>query len=262
MAKKYAVLGNPIEHSLSPDIHNNFAKQTSIILDYQKILVALDGFDAAVKKFAISGGLGFNITVPFKKQAFAICHKTTENAQLAQAVNTIKIDGNNLIGENTDGDGLVVDLTKNLNYNINDKTILILGAGGASAGILYPLLLQKPKKLMIANRTKKTAQEMAKRFANYGNTCGFGLDKIKNEPVDIIINATAASLTNDNLELPEKLANNALCYDLMYGKKTSFMDWAEKNHAKKISDGLGMLVEQAALSFEFWHNKKPNTDHC
>ncbi len=256
---KYAVFGNPIQHSLSPQIHQNFAKQFSLNIDYQKIIAEIHNFDTTINKFIKNGGVGFNITAPFKKQAFNICTKTTTVAQIACSVNTIKVSNNQLIGDNTDGNGLVTDLNKNLKCQLKDATILILGAGGASSGILYAMLAEKPHKIMIANRSAEKAIKLAKNFAKYGNTCGFGLHKIKPTPVDIIINATSASLTNTMLDLPDGVACGALCYDLMYNAKTPFISWAMINGAKKAIDGLGMLVEQAALAFEFWHQKKPDT---
>ena len=150
-------------------------------------------------------------------------------------------------------------LLNNLDVNLNDKTVLILGAGGATRGILLPLLRQQPKRLMIANRTASKASQLANDFSTYGKTCGFGLDKIKDTPVDVIINATSASLDGQMPTIANGVANGAICYDLMYGVQTPFMDWAKTNNAKIISDGLGMLVEQAAAAFKFWTGKQPNT---
>jgi len=256
---RYGVFGNPIEHSLSPIIHSQFAKQTGLDIKYEKILAPLDGFAKTAQMFISQGAKGFNITVPFKIEAFNLATQCSLNAQTAGAVNTIKKNGNELMGENTDGIGLVNDLTKNLNISLNGKTVLILGAGGATRGILLPLLNQQPKRLMIANRTASKAIDLAKDFSIYGNTCGFGLDKVKNDPVDIIINATSASLDGQMPDIATGVANGAICYDLMYGAQTPFMDWAKANNAKMIVDGLGMLVEQAAAAFKFWTGKQPNT---
>lgn len=255
----YAVFGNPIAHSLSPAIHTQFARQTGCDIDYQKILAPIDGFAKCAKTFINQGAKGFNITLPFKIDAFNLATELTPNAQIAGAVNTIKIDGKTLIGNNTDGVGLVNDLNKNLNISIGDKTVLVLGAGGAARGILLPLLMQQPKRLMIANRTASKAIQLAQDFANHGKTCGFGLEKIKNDPVDVIINATSAALDGQMPNIANGVANNATCYDLMYGKPTPFMDWAKANDAKIVIDGLGMLVEQAASAFAFWTGKTPNT---
>ncbi|WP_428087502.1 shikimate dehydrogenase [Candidatus Thioglobus sp.] len=256
---KLAVFGNPIEHSLSPDIHAQFAQQTGVKVNYQKILAPVDGFEKTAQQFIADGANGFNITVPFKLTAFNFATKLTLNAKTAKAVNTIKVENNQIIGENTDGIGLVNDLIKNLGIELKDKVILVLGAGGAAQGILLPLLKQNPKRVMIANRTANKAQQLQADFSEYGPTCGFGLNKIKHDPVDIIINATSASLDGKMPDIANGCARGAICYDLMYGKQTAFMQWAEANQAAMIVDGLGMLVEQAACSFEFWTNKKPNT---
>lgn len=256
---KLAVFGNPIEHSLSPTIHTLFAQQTGVDIEYTKELAPIDAFTQSVSAFVEQGGTGFNITVPFKVDAFKLATQHTLNAQIAGAVNTIKVDSNTLIGENTDGTGLLNDLNKNLNIDLQNKTVLILGAGGATRGILLPLLAQQPKRIMIANRTASKAIELANDFSEYGRTCGFGLEKIKPEAIDVIINATSASLNGKMLDIPAGVANAAICYDLMYGKTTAFMNWAQANNASKVVDGLGMLVEQAAAAFEFWTGKQPDT---
>jgi shikimate dehydrogenase len=204
---KLAVFGNPIEHSLSPSIHTLFAQQTGVQIEYDKILAPVDAFVATAQNFINQGGKGFNITVPFKIDAFNLATKHSINAQTAGAVNTIKVDGDTLIGENTDGIGLLHDLTKNLGIDLQNKIVLILGAGGATRGILLPLLQQQPARVMIANRTASKAIQLAKDFEPYGKTCGFGLEKIKNDPVDIIINATSASLDQ---QMPSIVAGNNL----------------------------------------------------
>lgn len=256
--KKFAVFGHPISHSKSPIIHTKFARQFELEIDYQKQLAPLDGFKEALLAFSKNNGIGCNITVPFKQEAFRLCHQLTPRAELAAAVNTIKINNHQFLGDNTDGQGLVNDFIDNLNLEIKDKTILILGAGGATQGILSPLLAQSPKHIMIANRTPEKAQQLAKKFSNLGKICSFSLEKIKAQPVDILINATSASLSSKPLNLPNKLVDGAICYDLMYGN-SYFLNWAKENGAKKVYDGLGMLVEQAALSFTYWLDKIPNT---
>jgi shikimate dehydrogenase len=256
----YAVIGNPIEHSLSPEIHTQFAIQTGYAINYDKILAPMGGFSAIADQFINQGALGFSVTVPFKLDAFDYATELTETAEAAGAVNTVKVLDDRVIGNNTDGIGLVTDLTSNLNINLKDKVVLILGAGGATQGILLPILEKQPRRLMIANRTRSKAKKLKHDFAKYGETCGFGLDEIKNEPVDIIINATSASLDGVMPEIASGVANGAICYDLMYGKQTPFMDWANANNAKLVVDGLGMLVEQASTAFEFWTGKKPNTE--
>ncbi len=197
--------------------------------------------------------------MPFKIDAFNLTTKQSINAQITGAVNTIKVNNDELIGENTDGIGLLNDLTKNLGIDLYNKTVLILGAGGGARGILLPLLQQQTKRLMIANRTTSKAVDLAKNFESYGKTCGFGLEKIKDTPVDIIINATSASLNGKIPDIATGVANNAICYDLMYGQQTPFMNWAQNNNALMVVDGLGMLVEQAASAFEFWTGKQPDT---
>jgi shikimate dehydrogenase len=256
---KLAVFGNPIEHSLSPIIHAEFARQTNIAVSYVKILADKNGFQRAAQTFIDEGASGFNITVPFKLDAFEFATELTLNAKMAGAVNTIKVQNNRFIGENTDGIGLLRDLTHNLKLDLNQKTILILGAGGAAQGILLPLLKQNPKRIMIANRSENKAKKLQKDFSTYGKVCGFALDKIKNEPVDILINATSASLDNTMPTIATGCADGAVCYDLMYAQQTPFMRWAKQNNASMVVDGLGMLVEQAACSFEFWTGKQVNT---
>ena len=256
---KYAVIGNPIHHSLSPTIHAQFSKQTGLSMSYEKILAPLDGFTAAVNNFVSSGALGFNITIPFKVEAYDLVDDCTLNAKTSGAVNTIKVENGTLYGENTDGIGLVNDLCNNLQQTIKGKDILILGAGGATQGILLPLLECQPERILVANRTKTKSLKLANNYSEYGKVCGFGLDQIKAKPVDIIINATSASLDGKMPEIPSGVATGALCYDLMYGVQTPFMKWSRENSASEVSDGLGMLVEQAASAFAFWHDITPET---
>lgn len=255
----YGVFGNPIKHSLSPTIHAQFGKQTEIEITYQKIKAEKDDFIGSAKAFIRQGAAGFNITTPFKLDAFKLATKLLPNAKNAAAVNTIKVAGTELIGENTDGVGLVRDLNDNLNINLTHKTILILGAGGAGRGIVLPLLNCQPKRILIANRNAAKAVLLAKDFATFGEICGFGLEKIKSQPVDIIINATSASLSGQMPNIADGVADGAVCYDLMYGQQTPFMAWGSNNNAKMVTDGLGMLVEQAAASFALWTGVKPKT---
>jgi len=256
----FAVFGNPIEHSLSPMIHTQFAKQTGCNINYKKILATKDGFSQSVQDFIATGGKGFNITVPFKIDALNLADHLTQNAKIAGAINTIKVQNNKLYGENTDGKGLVNDLCNNLSLSLKGKDILILGAGGATQGILLPILKQDPIRVLLANRTKAKAEKLAFDFSKFGKVCGFGMDQIKAKPVDIIINATSASLSGDMPSVSPGVAKGAFCYDLMYGEKTPFMKWAEQSGASGTSDGLGMLVEQAAEAFHFWHGVMPNTN--
>ena len=256
---KYAVIGNPVHHSISPIIHAQFSQEFGLEISYEKILSPIDEFQGTVKKFIDSDGQGFNITLPFKIQAHNLSKALTPNAKAAGAVNAIKIDNNTLIGENTDGNGLVNDLSSNLKQSLKGKEILIIGAGGATQGILKPILDCNPEKILLANRTKEKSLKLASKFLQYGKVCGFGLDQIKSKPVDIVINATSASIDGNIPNIPKGVVEGALCYDLMYGKETPFMNWANENSARKVSDGLGMLVEQAALSFSFWLGKNPQT---
>ena len=256
---KYAVIGNPIHHSLSPTIHAQFAKQIGLSMSYEKILAPLDGFSVAANNLVSSGALGFNITVPFKVEAYDLVDDCTLNAKTAGAVNTIKVENDTLYGENTDGIGLVNDLCNNLQQSIKGKNILILGAGGATQGIILPLLECQPERILVANRTKAKSLKLASNYSEYGKVCGFGLDQIKAKPVDIIINATSTSLDGKIPDIPLGVASGALCYDLMYGRQTPFMQWARENSALEVTDGLGMLVEQAASAFAFWHGITPET---
>jgi shikimate dehydrogenase len=256
---QYAVIGNPINHSISPMIHAQFSKEFGLSISYEKILSPIGDLHNTVKKFTDSGGLGFNITLPFKIQAYDLSKSLTPNAKAAGAVNTIKIEGSALIGENTDGNGLVNDLLNNLKQPLKGKEILIIGAGGATQGILKPILDCNPEKILLANRTNEKSLKLASKFLQYGKVCGFGLDEIKAKPVDIVINATSASIDGNIPHIPQGVVEGALCYDLMYGVETPFMKWANKHSARKVSDGLGMLVEQAALSFYFWLGKNPQT---
>ena len=256
---KYAVIGNPIHHSLSPIIHAQFAKQAGLSISYEKILAPLDGFSITANNFVSSGALGFNITIPFKVEAYDLVDEQTLNAKTAGAVNTIKVENGTLYGENTDGIGLVNDLCNNIQQKIKGKDILILGAGGATQGILLPLLECQPERILVANRTKAKSLKLASNYSEHGKVCGFGLDQIKAKPVDIIINATSTSLDGKMLEIPPGVATGALCYDLMYGRQTPFMQWARENAALEVTDGLGMLVEQAASAFTFWHGVTPET---
>ena len=258
----YAVMGNPISHSKSPSIHTLFAKQTQQSILYTAIHVDLGGFKQAVGNFAATGGKGLNITVPFKQEAWELVNERSERAERAGAVNTIKmLDDGTLLGDNTDGVGLVNDLTVNHSVELEGKNILLMGAGGAARGVLIPLLKQKPNSLFIANRTPDKAKDLADDFSDTGNVDGGGYDAISNLKFDIVINATAASLQGELPPLPDTLLNNnACCYDMMYSDKpTLFMQWATEHKAETVLDGLGMLVEQAAESFSIWRGIKPKT---
>jgi len=259
----YAVFGNPIAHSKSPQIHALFARQTSQNMDYIAQQVPLDQFETAVSAFMETGGKGLNITVPFKEKAWAFADTHSERAQRAGAVNTlIKRDNGELYGDNTDVVGLARDLILNHKIPVEARNILLIGAGGAIRGILEALLEQQPTSLLIANRTKPRAIELMNDFADMGNINGCGLNELGQQTFDIVINGTAASLHGKLPALPDELFNPHACsYDLMYSARpTPFMRWSKQHGAEKIFDGLGMLVEQAAESFFLWRNVKPDTE--
>jgi shikimate dehydrogenase len=263
MTDKYAVFGNPIAHSKSPDIHRQFAEQTGQDLSYSKQLVADDGFEAAADAFFASGGKGLNITVPFKQNAYAYVARTTPRARRAGAVNTLSLEADGtILGDTTDGVGLVSDIINNLGWEIRHKRVLVLGAGGAVRGVLEPLLAQQPQHIVIANRTVGKALQLSKGFAEFGYLLGCGFDMLDEQQFDLIINGTSAGLQGDLPPLPDSLidANGATaCYDMLYGAKpTPFMQWAAQRGAK-VSDGLGMLVGQAAESFALWRGMRPET---
>ncbi len=260
--KRYAVMGNPIGHSKSPAIHTAFAKQCSIDLEYTAIQVDPGGFAQAVGNFRASGGAGLNVTVPFKVEAYELAQRLSERAQQAGAVNTLKFEADDgLFGDNTDGAGLVRDLADNLGIDLTGKDILVLGAGGAVRGILGPLCAAGPKSIMIANRTSVRARELAETFSGACPVTGCGFNTLAGHRFDLIINGTAASLAGEVPAIPAAIfAADALAYDLMYADSpTAFMDWALAFGAGRAVDGLGMLVEQAAESFQIWHGVRPET---
>jgi shikimate dehydrogenase len=263
MTDKYAVFGNPIAHSKSPDIHRQFAEQTGQDLGYSKQLVADDGFESAADAFFAAGGKGLNITVPFKQDAYAYVARTTPRARRAGAVNTLSLQADGtILGDTTDGVGLVSDIINNLGWEVRHKRVLVLGAGGAVRGVLEPLLMQQPQHIVIANRTVDKALQLSKGFAEFGYLLGCGFDMLDEQQFDLIINGTSAGLQGDLPPLPDSLidANGATaCYDMLYGTKpTPFMQWAAQRGAK-VSDGLGMLVGQAAESFAIWRGIRPET---
>jgi shikimate dehydrogenase len=257
----YVVFGNPIGHSKSPLIHRLFAEQTGEQLEYETLLAPLDDFTGAAQAFFRKGS-GANVTVPFKEQAFRLADSLTERAQRAGAVNTLRkgLDGR-LLGDNTDGAGLVRDLTVNAGVSLQGKRILLLGAGGAVRGALEPLLAEKPAVLMIANRTVEKAEQLAHLFEDLGPVFASGFDWLE-EPVDLIINATSASLAGELPPISPSLIQpgHTVCYDMMYGKEpTPFCRWATEHGAAQSLDGLGMLAEQAAEAFYLWRGVRPDT---
>lgn len=261
MTDLYSVMGNPINHSKSPQIHAQFAEQSQQDMLYTAQLVPLEGFDSAAEKFFRHGGTGLNITVPFKEDAYRFADQHSDRAKRAGAVNTLKkmADGS-VFADNTDGVGLVRDLTVNNGVVLTDKRILLLGAGGAVRGVLQPLLEQKPAELIIANRTVAKAEQLAADFADLGNIRGCGFDDVEGS-FDVIINGTSASLSGDLPPLsPSVISDTTVTYDMMYGSGlTVFNQWAHDLGAAKAIDGLGMLVEQAAEAFTLWRGERPQT---
>ncbi|KPP96796.1 shikimate dehydrogenase [Marinobacter sp. HL-58] len=260
----YAVVGNPISHSKSPRIHSLFASQTGEQLEYTAIQAPLDDFEGTVRDFFRRGGMGLNVTVPFKELAWRLADWRTERAELAGAANTLYQDSKGLLtADNTDGKGLVTDLTANHGISLKGKRILVLGAGGAVRGVLGPLLGEHPAAVVIANRTVAKAEALVALFRPVaGKTgleaCGFGQPA---EPFDLVINGTSASLQGD---LPPVSANvigaGTVVYDMMYSlQTTTFNQWASNHGATRVFDGLGMLVEQAAESFRIWRGIRPQT---
>lgn len=259
---QYAVMGNPIGHSKSPLIHSLFAEQTGQKLEYSAILVELKLFNEAVGEFQEQSGKGLNVTVPFKRDAWRLVDERSECAELAGAVNTIVIrEDGTLYGDNTDGVGMVRDIRENLGIAIEGKKVLLLGAGGAVRGVLGPLMQENPAEVVIANRTPERAQELADDFEEYGKVEGSSYDDLDGSRYDIVINGTSSSLKGELPPLPDGiLARDAFCYDMMYsGEPTAFLAWAEDEGCEKLSDGLGMLVEQAAESFNIWRGVRPQT---
>ena len=256
---RYAVIGNPIAHSKSPDIHAAFAAQTGQNLRYERVLAPLDGFSATVAALMQAGFKGANVTVPFKLEAFALAHHLTPRARAAGAVNTLIFDGATITGDNTDGVGLVTDIVGNAAVPLHGARVLLLGAGGAARGALLPLLEQKPAQCTIANRTPARAEQLAQEFASHGELSACSFEDAR-APFDVIINATSASLADDLPPLaPVVFAKDCLAYDMMYAKEpTVFLRFAA-DHGAHVRDGLGMLVEQAAESFRIWRGVQPQT---
>ncbi|PMS23238.1 shikimate dehydrogenase [Trinickia dabaoshanensis] len=259
----YAVIGNPIAHSKSPIIHARFAEQTGERIEYRRLLAPVDGFNETVRAFVAAGGRGLNVTVPFKLEAYALADRLSPRAAAAGAVNTLRFDRDGIYGENTDGVGLVADIETNLQVSLSGASILLLGAGGAARGAVLPMLERGPCRLTIVNRTAEKAEALVEQFAEAAREAGCALSggapaAAEPVPYDVIVNATAGSLT---AEVPEcdgrAFGAGTLAYDMMYGAQpTVFMRHAQALGAR-ISDGLGMLVEQAAESFWVWRGVRP-----
>lgn len=265
MPDRYVLFGNPVEHSRSPLIHRLFAAQTGQSLTYTAQLVPLNGLATALARFADEDGKGANITVPFKENAFQLCDQLTPRAQVAGAVNTLHFQQGHILGDNTDGAGLIADLQHNLAQPLTGQRILLLGAGGAARGVLAPLIAFSPACLFIANRTPETAHRLAESVAGLGTNespvQAGSFDDLAGQQFDLVINATSASLSGQTLPLPPPLFSpQGLAYDMMYGRQeTPFIRQARQLGAAFTSDGLGMLVEQAAEAFLLWHCIRPET---
>lgn len=260
---RYAVFGNPARHSWSPLIHAAFAKQCGQSLEYEAIEIPLDEFEQRVAEFFASGGCGLNVTLPFKSRAFDLSEGASQRAREAAASNTLLLREGRLFAENTDGLGLVSDLTQRLGGELAGKRILLLGAGGAVSGVLGELLRAGPAEVRIANRTVEKARDLASRFSSQGPVEGAGLDELSGQGVfDWVINGTSASLAGHSLSLPGSCVGpDTACYDMVYGAKpTVFMQWCASRGASQVHDGLGMLVGQAAESFELWRGVRPDPE--
>jgi shikimate dehydrogenase len=263
MTDKYCVIGNPIAHSKSPDIHAAFAAATGQDIAYERRLAPLDGFADTVRGLVAQGYRGANVTVPFKLEAAALATRLEERARLAGAVNTLRFDGDEIVGDNTDGPGLVADIVHNAGVPLAGKRILLLGAGGAARGVILPFLREQPEAVVIANRTRATADALVSHFAGHvaypGQMSACGFDGIAG-PFDVVVNATSASLSADLPPVPASAFRaGTLALDMMYGKEpTPFMQFAAR-HGATARDGLGMLVEQAAEAFAIWRGVRPAT---
>jgi shikimate dehydrogenase len=259
---RFALFGHPVSHSWSPFIHGMFARQFDHVVDYKLEDVQPDQFRHAVINFFVEGGGGANVTLPHKPAAAEIVNDLSARAERARAVNTIvRRSATELYGDNTDGAGLVADLTRNLGVTLAGVRLLILGAGGATRGVLAPLLEQEPREVRIANRTPERARRISEEFSDLGEVSASGFSEVGDRPWDIVINATAASLAGETPELPPRaIGRDTFCYDMAYGRgETAFMRWARERGSTRAHKGWGMLVEQAAESYLLWHGVRPAT---
>lgn len=266
MSDRYAVVGNPVAHSKSPQIHAEFARQTGQDIEYSRLLAPVDGFRETIIGFRASGGRGVNVTLPFKLEAYNLADEVSPRAREARAANFLRFDGDRILADNTDGAGLVADLVQNLGVQLQGRRLLLLGAGGAAQGVLGPLLACRPAILAIANRTVDKALRLAETLrrnpeAAHTVVSGLAFAELASHHFDVVINATSASIQGEVPPLPERIfAAGALAYDMMYGKEpTPFMTFAAARGAARVADGLGMLVEQAAESFYLWRGVRPDT---
>ncbi len=259
---RYGLVGHPVEHSRSPFIHTLFARQTGQRLTYELIDASPAAFETAVRGFGAAGGRGLNVTVPHKEAAFALVKEVTHAARVAGAVNTISIDGNRLRGDNTDGIGFIRDVTVNQGLDLVGRAVILFGAGGAARGIVGPLLAEKPAKLVIANRSRQRATELAAHFGNPPEIEVVEFDELASQPAfDLLVNASSAGLKGEPTPFPGSLVNaGSFCYDMVYSRNdTPFVAWAHEHGAEHAVQGWGMLVEQAAESFRIWRGVTPVT---
>lgn len=262
-ADRYAVIGHPIAHSKSPVIHQLFAKQTGEQITYDALDVPPEKLQSSIQQFSKEGGKGLNVTVPHKRETANIVDVLTDRARMAGAVNTITVQASGeLEGDNTDGVGLVSDLSKNLKFKLKGSRILILGAGGATRGIVPPLLEARPEELFVANRSLDKARALADYFQPLGNTSACHFENLDGQTFDLIINATSAGLNGEVPPFPASIIGpDSVCYDLSYSMHdTPFVKWARDNGCREAHQGWGMLVEQAAESFNIWRGVRPDTD--
>jgi shikimate dehydrogenase len=259
MTDQYAVIGNPIAHSKSPLIHRMFAEQTGQNIGYEAITAPLDGFAATIERLRAEGYKGCNVTVPFKFEAYELCDERSAQAREAKAVNTLLFSDSRILGTNTDGAGLLNDIQNNLGFKLMGKDVLLLGAGGAAAGVLWPLF-NSGANIDIANRTLEKAEALAKAFEGGDTVSARRYEDLAGRSYDLVINATSSGLKDELPPLPGGLFKpGALAYDMMYGRETPFLAYARKQGAALVSDGLGMLVEQAAEAFHIWRGVRPQT---
>jgi shikimate dehydrogenase len=264
LKKHFAVIGNPIHHSLSPQIHIAFAKENGLDIDYEAVLSPVDQFKNTMHQLIQQKFTGANVTLPFKKEAYQLATSNSSHASIAEAVNTLEFKENEIIGHNTDGIGLVRDLEQNLDTHLKHKKILLIGAGGAAEGVIYSMLEKKPSELTLTNRTIEKSNVIQNKMDVHAKSFDVNLNvteiaKCPHQYFDVIINATSASLINAELHMdPKVFHEGCLAYDMMYGKETSYIREAI-SQGSKTSDGLGMLVEQAAEAFFIWHHIQPTT---
>ena len=254
---RYAVIGNPVAHSLSPEIHRAFAEQTGQRLSYEKLTAPAGGFREAADSFFATGGLGLNVTLPFKGNAFEWVHEARGAAARAKAVNTIALEDDRTAGFNTDGEGLVGDL-RALGVNVAGRSLLLIGAGGAVQGVLPALVDAGAGRIVVANRTVSRARALAARYP--ANVESAALDGLA-PGFDVVINGTSAGLKGQGALIDERIARDAVCYDMLYARdgSTPFCGWADRAGASAVADGLGMLVEQAGTAFAIWRGVRPDT---